>query len=48
MYMHLDKRPIIFREIRTSYFSIEISIILQEIGLPFNYSSQRIQFGGHL
>ena len=36
MYWHLDKCPIIFYEIITSDFNIEISIILHEIRMSFN------------
>ena len=39
IYLHLDNGPIIFGEIETSYFNIELSIILHEIEIYFNYSS---------
>jgi len=42
IYLHLDEYPIIFGEIETSYFNIEIPIILHEIKMYFNYLSQRI------
>ena len=43
IYLHLDnKYPIIFDETETSYFNIEISIILHEIKMYFNYLLQRI------